>query len=147
MEFHRNKATDRRPEGDRVLDAPFVVIDNLFASANIHAESETGQQDKVAFTVFKSDELAIVLVQLAAGQGMDPGKTAGTMLLQPRQGMLQVQINDQLLELETTQMLVIHPEMNCSILAITGSQFFLMNCMSKSNKNRFRTDSTSNRGS
>ncbi|MFN4315520.1 MAG: hypothetical protein ACK4E0_14565 [Chitinophagaceae bacterium] len=138
MEFHRNKATDRRPEGDRVLDASFVVIDNVFASANLKAESETGQQDKVAFTVFKSDELAIVLVQLSAGESMDPGKTSGTMLLQPKEGRIQVKVNDQLLELENTQMMVIHPEFNCSILAIKDSQFFLMNCMSRSFKKKYK---------
>lgn len=129
MEFHRNKATDRRPEGDRVLDAPFVLIDTKSVETNLMHEKEIRNNGKSGYTVFKSDRLAIVMVQLDNGNSIVPGKTSGTMVLQILQGQLDVKLNDQSLFLEPPQLLVIKPDMECEIAAMKDTKFLIFNSM------------------
>lgn len=129
MEFHRNKATDRRPEGDRVLDASFVLVDTTTVESNLLHEKEIKNSGKSGYTVFKSDRLAIVMVQLDEGNKIVPGKTSGTMVLQVLQGKLEIKLNEQSLSLEPAQMLIIHPEMHCEILAEKNTRFYIFNAM------------------
>jgi len=129
MEFHRNKATDRRPEGDRVLDAPFVMIDTATVESNLLHEKEIKNNGKSGYTVFKSDRLAIVMVQLDEGVDIVPGQTSGTMVLQVLTGKLEVQLEDQSLLLEPPQMLVIRPELECEIRALKQTRFYIFNAI------------------
>lgn len=129
MEFSRNRATDRRPEGDRVLDASFVLVDTTSVETNLLHEKEIQNNGKSGYTVFKSDKLAIVLVILDAGNSILPGKTAGTMVLQVLQGQIEVKIAEQSVELEPSRMLVIRPDMDCEIHAVKNTRFYLFNAI------------------
>ncbi|MCR6721058.1 MAG: hypothetical protein NVV59_12395 [Chitinophagaceae bacterium] len=129
MEFSRNRATDRRPEGDRVLDASFVLVDTTSVETNLLHEKEIQNNGKSGYTVFKSDKLAIVLVMLDEGNSILPGKTSGTMVLQVLQGQLDVKVAEQSVELEPMRILVIRPDMDCEIHAAKDSRFYLFNAI------------------
>jgi len=129
VEFHRNKPTNRRPEGGRVLDAPFVLIDTASVEAILSAEQEAEKKDKNGFTVFKSAELAIVLIQLQKGSHIYPGETNGTLVFQPVKGKLEILVQEQQVWLEPKQMLVLTSHVACEVTALQDSTFYLFNAI------------------
>ncbi|OJW35074.1 MAG: hypothetical protein BGO54_02675 [Sphingobacteriales bacterium 46-32] len=130
MEFHRNRPTTRRPEGGRVLDAPFVLIDTHSVEDILNAEREREKRDKFGYTVFKSADLAIVLIQLQKGGRICPGETNGTLVFQPLKGKIEISIQEQKLWLEPNQLLTVTPNLFCEVVALQDSEFYLFNAMS-----------------
>ena len=128
MEYHRNKATTQRPGGDRVLDAPYVFIDTPLVQATLAAEKDE-RKDKTGYTVFKSDELAVVLIHLKSGARITPGKTNGTLVFQVLEGQVEVTVVEQQIPLAASQMLIIHPHFNCDIVALQETKLFLYNAI------------------
>ena len=138
MEFHRNKATRQRPEGDRVLDATYVLVDTPFVSGTLSHEQEARREEKAAYTVFKSDMLAVVLLKLDAGNDMYPGKTAGTLVLQVLRGSLDVQLDGESIAVEGSQLLIIKPYVECRLQAKKDADFYLFNAILHPGKKRKR---------
>ncbi|MEO6452445.1 MAG: hypothetical protein ABIN97_00120, partial [Ginsengibacter sp.] len=64
MEEKYNEATINRPEGDRPVDAPLVLIDIASFIKQIKNEKAWEENDRNSITVFKSDKLRIVIVAL-----------------------------------------------------------------------------------
>src|SRR5690606_16733344 len=64
MEEKTNDATPKRPEGERVLDAPLVDIDLNKYIRQIKSEETWLNNKRNAITVFKSDNMRIVLIGL-----------------------------------------------------------------------------------
>ena len=64
MEIKNNEATDLRPEGYRLRDAPLVSIDIPEFIKQIKNETTWTNSDRNAITVFKTNGLRIVLVAL-----------------------------------------------------------------------------------
>lgn len=129
MEFHRNRPTTRRPEGGRVLDAPFVIIDTHSVEGILNAERESEKKDKLGYTVFKSVDLAIVLIQLQEGGYICPGETNGTLVFQLLKGKIEISILDQKLWLEPNQLLVLTPNLFCEVAALQDSELYLFNAI------------------
>lgn len=138
MEFHRNKATPKRPEGDRVLDATYVLVDTPFVSGTLSHEQEAKREEKAAYTVFKSDMLAVVMLKLNAGHDMYPGKTAGTLVLQVLRGNLEVQLDGETIAVEGSQLLIIKPYVECRLQAMKDANFYLFNAILHPEKKRKR---------
>ena len=67
-----NEATKNRPAGDRVLDAPQLYVDIEQHIEILKAEDAWQKNDRNAMTVFKSDNVSIVLVALHGGATMLP---------------------------------------------------------------------------
>src|SRR5690606_19743096 len=67
MEFKRNESTLNRPEGDRVLDAPYVFIDIPSYIDQVKQEKAWEKNDRNGITVYKSDRVTIVITALQAG--------------------------------------------------------------------------------
>ncbi|MGI8584377.1 MAG: hypothetical protein ACR2KX_19465, partial [Chitinophagaceae bacterium] len=64
MEERHNEATINRPEGDRPVDAPVVLVDIPDLIKQLKKEKAWDKNDRNAITVFKSDKLRIVLVAM-----------------------------------------------------------------------------------
>ncbi len=61
-----NEATALRPEGDRVLNAPLVEMDLNKFIVQLKQETTCTDSDRNSITVFKSDDMTIVLIGMHA---------------------------------------------------------------------------------
>jgi len=69
MEEKFNESTINRPEGDRLLDAPFVIADLSAYIKQITEEDAWFKNDRNAITLFKGDNVTVVaIVQLLSGE-------------------------------------------------------------------------------
>ncbi|MBK5269808.1 MAG: hypothetical protein JJE22_02220, partial [Bacteroidia bacterium] len=66
MKSKSNEATALRPEGDRVLNAPLVEMDLNKFIAQLKQETTWADSDRNSITVFKSDNMTIVLIGMHA---------------------------------------------------------------------------------
>ena len=64
MEEKFNESTINRPEGDRLLDAPFVIADLNAYIKQITEEDAWFKNDRNAITIFKGDHVTVVLIAL-----------------------------------------------------------------------------------
>jgi hypothetical protein len=67
MDTKYNEATPNRPKGERVLDAPFVLMDIPAFTEQLRQEKAWQEKDRNGITVFKSDNLTIVISMLKPG--------------------------------------------------------------------------------
>src|SRR5689334_15676069 len=64
MDIKRNDATLNRPQGDRVLDAPYVYMDLDDYTRQLKDEEAWDKNDRNGITIFKTDALTTVLTCL-----------------------------------------------------------------------------------
>lgn len=62
MEEHLNKSTPLRPEGERVLNGPMVITDLNKYISQIKSEKTWENSDHNSITIFKSNNIRIVLM-------------------------------------------------------------------------------------
>jgi quercetin dioxygenase-like cupin family protein len=111
MEKH-NDATRNRPTGERVIDAQSVLIDIPAHVAQIRQEDAWIINDRNSITVFKTDDMCIVVGGLHEGAEMPPHKAEGIMSIQVLEGMLEVNTEELTGILKRGQIIAIHK--NCS---------------------------------
>ncbi len=118
MEVKANKATRNRPEGDRVLDAPYVFANLQEYIQLIKDEKLPEANDRKGITIFKSDEITMVLSVFLAGAIMDNVNVNGYMSLQVIDGKARIITTDGDRELGPNGMVVFHPGVEHSIQGI-----------------------------
>ena len=64
MEIKSNQATGNRPEGDRILDAPYVFTDIPMYLEQLKSEKSWSKNDRNAITVYKSEKVTILVAVL-----------------------------------------------------------------------------------
>lgn len=127
MEIKRNESTLNRPEGDRVLDAPYVFIDIPSFIDQVKQEKAWEKNDRNGITVFKSDLLTIVITALQASAEIKDNSVDGLLTIQVIKGNARVTTPDGDIDMSTGQVLTFHPRISHSILAITDAIFLLSN--------------------
>ncbi len=127
MEIKRNEATINRPEGDRVLDAPYVFVDIPSFIEQVKQEKAWEKSDRNGITVFKSDNLTVVITALQASAEIRENSVDGLLTLQVIKGEARVTMPDGDMTMTDNQMLAIHPGLVHSVLAITDTVFLLSN--------------------
>lgn len=125
MDEKFNEATRNRPEGDRVLDASSVFIDLPAFIRQIKNEDAWHKYDRNSITVFKTDDLRIVLGGLHAGAEMPPHRSDGIMSLQVINGVLEINTDLITTTLYTGQMIAIHKNCNYRVVAMEESVYLL----------------------
>lgn len=125
METKQNEPTHNRPKGDRTLDAPCVEIELVKFVRQIKQEDAWYKNDRNAITVFKSDNLTIVVNALRAGAKMAKENAADVMSVQVLNGDLEININSNHKELAGGQMVVIHKGYTYEIVAKNDAVFIL----------------------
>jgi quercetin dioxygenase-like cupin family protein len=120
-----NDATRNRPEGPRIIDAPSVVIDLPTFIQQIKNEEAWSKSDRNSITVFKSDDLRIVLGALHKDAEMIPHKAEGMMSIQVLDGILDVTTDEQDATLRKGQMIAIHKGHNYRVVASEESIYLL----------------------
>ena len=128
MEIKRNQATRNRPKGDRIIDAPVMVID-LHQSANQIKEEKTWQKnDRNGLTIFKTTNLAIVLVSLKAGAEINDNVVDGIITVKVISGEIRIVLPGEEITANENELIILHPGIEHSLIAKEESTLLLTSC-------------------
>ena len=127
MEFKRNEATINRPQGDRVIDAPYVFIDIPAFIEQVKKEKAWEKNDRNGITVFKSDKLTIVITALQASAKISDNTVDGFFTIQVLKGDARITTPDGDIDATENQVVSFHPGIAHSVLAVSDAIFLLTN--------------------
>lgn len=119
MEIKRNEATINRPDGDRVIDAPYVFIDLPAFIDQIKREKAWEKNDRNGITVFKSSELTLVITALQAAATLDHNNVQAHMTIQVIEGDMRIATTDGDVNMKNGNVMAFHPGVPHTIHAIT----------------------------
>lgn len=127
MEIKYNEATYNRPLGDRIIDAPIVLMDLEKYSKQILEEEAWNKNDRNGITVLKTSGLSMVLVWLHAGAELIDNQVDGHVTIQVMEGVINCNIETSTMALQKQQILSIHPGIVHSIYAVEKSLLLITN--------------------
>lgn len=122
-----NQATYNRPEGTRVLDAPYVVTDINAAMTQLMNEQGWEETDCNGITLFKTDNLTTVLICMHTGSRIGENTIDGTVTLQVVEGEVELTADEEVVTLHTGQIIMLHHDVTHSILATEETVMLLTN--------------------
>ncbi|SRR5258706_1083836 len=125
MEMKRNDATLNRPEGDRVIDALYVFIDLPHYIRQLKEEPAWQKNDRNGITVFKTDNLSMVLTVLHDRAVIRDNRIEGIVTLQVIEGMLRINTIDGDIDMKEKQLINLHSNERHSIEAVGDAAFLL----------------------
>ena len=125
MELKRNDATLNRPEGDRVIDAPYVFMDLGQFIKQIKTEETWNKNDRNGITIFKTENFTTVLTCLHKDASIRDNTVDGIFQVQVLSGRIRVTTNDGDVDMEEGQMIVFHPGIRHTIEALKKSSLLL----------------------
>jgi len=125
MQEKYNDATSNRPAGSRLIDASLVGIDIHEYISQIKEEEAYQKNDRNAITVFKTDNMRIVLAAFHQNATMPGNTTSGTISVQVLEGHIKINSGLGYLDLKAHQMAALHGEITYSISALEDSVFLL----------------------
>jgi quercetin dioxygenase-like cupin family protein len=117
MEIKRNDATRNRPQGDRVLDAPFVYADLPAFIEQVKDEKAWETSDRNAITVFKTEGMTIVLTALKEGAAIKDNTVDGFLSLLVLEGAVTTATVEGDGDMGEKHLMVFHPGIPHSIEA------------------------------
>ena len=123
----KNESTNNRPNGERMIDAPFVFTDIFRYLNQLKQESAYEKNDRNAITVFKTDRLTEVLLCLHSDATIEDNSIDGIVIIQVIEGKIKLLIEDKNLELGPGQLISLHPNVKHSIMATKDSSLLLVN--------------------
>jgi quercetin dioxygenase-like cupin family protein len=122
-----NKATRQRPF-DRIIDGPYVTIDVDFYVRALKNEEAWEKFDRNGITVFKSDQVAIVLTVLKKGADLVDNTVDGYLTVQLLEGSARIfTLNGETIEIGPNQIVTFHPHVYNSIEALSDTTILLTN--------------------
>lgn len=125
MEQKSNDATPLRPQGDRTINANFVEMDLNQFIQQIKDEPTWKDSDHNAITLFKSDDLRIVLMGMHAQSTLKTHTANATISVQVLEGNIHFTAENETKNLHKGQMIALHPKLPHSVFAVTESFFLL----------------------
>ena len=123
-----NEATNNRPQGERPIDSPLLLINLPELTKQVKTEDAWSKSDRNAITVFKTTGMNIVLVALHAHAEMKIHTAQGTISVQVLDGTIKFNTADEFLEIKKGQLLTLHAGIPHSILATKEVVFLLTMC-------------------
>ncbi len=125
MEMKRNEATLNRPEGDRVIDASYVVINIDEYVKQIKTEVAWDKNDRNGITVFKTDNFTSVITCLHKDAAIKDNSVDGMLQVQVLGGKVRVTTTDGDIDMQEGEMIVFHPGIRHSIEALKKSTLLI----------------------
>jgi quercetin dioxygenase-like cupin family protein len=127
MEVKSNSATRNRPDGERMLDAPYVFTDIKTTIAQLKEEESWTKNDRNGITIFKTEGLTIVLVALHASARIDVNNTEGIVAIQVLQGKIKLSTENEIIEIpaDAQQIITFHTDFNHDVEALEESAVLL----------------------
>jgi len=121
METKYNEATLNRPKGERIIDAPFVFTDLKKYSKQLLEEDAWKKNDRNGITVYKTDDLTMVLTWLRKGALIMDNLLGGLISIQVMKGAVDFTVESGKTRLEKRQMITIHNGIMHTIRAVEDS--------------------------
>lgn len=137
MEIKRNDATLNRPEGDRVIDAPYVFMNLEGYEKQIKDEEAWDKNDRNGITIFKTDNLTTVLTCLHKDASIADNSVDGLFQVQVLNGKVRITTNDGDAEMRQGEMIVFHPNVKHTIQALKKSTLLLQTVNEKASQQTF----------
>ncbi|MEO6328538.1 MAG: hypothetical protein ABIO55_06390 [Ginsengibacter sp.] len=125
MEEKYNESTINRPEGDRPVDAPLVLIDIASFIKQIKNEKAWDENDRNSITVFKSDKLRIVIIALHKNAEMSTEHPKNILNIQMIKGKIKLYADGKTIIVEKEQLFVLHENIPYKIEAVKKAVFLL----------------------
>ena len=125
MEEKYNESTINRPEGDRMVDAPVVLVNIPEFIKKIKKEKAWDKNDRNAITVFKSDKMRIILVALHKKAEMTTERPENIFSLQVLDGKVKLYTDVKTIEIREDELFVLHASIPYKIEAVKKSIFLL----------------------
>lgn len=125
MEETANRSTSLRPEGNRMLNAASVQIDLNDYIKQIKEEVTWEKGDRNSITLFKSENLRIVLIGLHKGAELKPHSTRALISVQNLKGAIKFLTNEEDFHLKEGQMIALQSDVQHHVIAIKESFFLL----------------------
>ena len=126
MQAKYNEATLNRPEGDRVIDAPFVRVDVEKYSRQLKKEPAWGKSDRNSITIFKTLGVTMVLTRLHKNASMN-NAVDGLLTIQVLEGGIECMVGSKTTTIEKNQLITLHPDVVHTIKAKEDSLLLLTN--------------------
>ena len=126
MEIKRNEATINRPEGDRVIDAPFVFLDIPAFIHQIKKEKAWKENDRNGITIFKSNGITMVVTALQEGAKIADNRMDDFLVLQLLDGKAMISTVEGEFEIKKKQATTFHPGVSHSIEALEETILLLI---------------------
>jgi len=127
MENKRNEATLSRPEGDRVLDAPYVFINIPDFIRQLKSEEAWQKNDRNGITVFKTGRVTMVITCLQAKAILKNVLVDGIFSIQVIEGIVRVRTPDGDVDMQANQIMTFHQLVDHSIEAMMDSVLLFTN--------------------
>jgi len=127
MENKRNEATINRPEGDRVLDAPYVFVNIPEFVRQLKSEEAWQKNDRNSITVFKTERVTMVVTCLHAKAVLKNNLVDGIFTIQVLEGIVRVTTPDGEVDMQANQVMAFHQLVDHSVLALMDSVLLLTN--------------------
>jgi quercetin dioxygenase-like cupin family protein len=138
MEYKRNDATLNRPEGDRVLDAPYVYMDFDKYIDQIKDEEAWDKNDRNGITMFKTDNLTTVLTCMHKGATIKDNTVDGIFQVLVIDGKIRVTTEEGDMEMRENEMITLHPNIYHNIEALKKSTLLLQTINGKAPAEQFQ---------
>ncbi len=126
-----NEATPQRPQGDRLLNAPLVLLDLPAALLQIKEEQAWETSDRNAITLFKSDAMRMVMIALHPGAEMKTHTAPGTISVQVLQGQIEFTVAEEPHQRSTGQALTLQGGIPHSVTPLEDSVVLLTLVLAK----------------
>ena len=111
-------ATENRPTGDRIIDAPQHLVDIDYELSVLRKENAWEKNDRNAVTVFKTNQLTIVLVALKTGASLLPHQVSAIASVQVLKGRAEFTSEEGQKELEENNIIILHSNELFNITAL-----------------------------
>jgi quercetin dioxygenase-like cupin family protein len=118
-------ATRNRPEGDRVIDAPFVFTDLEKYSEQLKKEDAWKKSDRNSITVYKPEGMTVVLTCLHKQAEIKDNVIDGLLTLLVLDGTIEFSIDDYSQTLKKHQLMTLHAGIVHTIHAKTETTLLL----------------------
>ena len=137
MELKRNEATLNRPEGDRVIDAPYVFMNLGQFIKQLKNEEAWNKNDRNGITIFKTENVTTVLTCLHKDAMIKDNSVDGILQVQVLGGRIRVTTADGDIDMEEGEMIVFHPGIRHTIEALKKSSLLLQTVNENGKKSVF----------
>ena len=125
MDIKYNIATPNRPDGSRLLDAPWVYAELDTMIEQLRDETAWEKNDRNGLTIFKTDRFTLVVTILKQGATIKKNSVDGFLTLQIIEGTAEVQTEDCPVIMGKGNLLHLHPLVNHNIIAQTETIILL----------------------
>ncbi len=116
-----NEATLNRPEGDRIIDAPFVFIDLERYGQQLKEEDAWKKNDRNSITIYKTEGFTMVLTRLRDGAVIKDNLVGAHITFQVLQGVIDFTVETGTMQLIEQQIITVHPGIMHTIEAVEDS--------------------------